>query len=151
MGDHRLSDECAGEFARTGITNPGRPVRGSIWTADANQSLYNRGFRWGNVHEQMRVKGRSRILRRNYRSTRQIAAAAADIVAGVPEMDREAIEQEYVHSGLPPLIHAASSSTDQWRWIAQQIYESARRLRLPVNAATVLVSSSEFGLPLAWC
>ena len=126
-----------------------RNPAGVFLTADANQSLYNRGFRWGNVHEQLQVKGRSRILQRNYRSTRQIAAAAADVVAGVPEMDKESIEQEYVHTGLPPLVYAASGSKDQWRWIAGQIYESARELRLPVNAATVLVSSSEVGEPLA--
>ncbi|MFN2136438.1 MAG: 3'-5' exonuclease, partial [Candidatus Promineifilaceae bacterium] len=126
-----------------------REPSGVFLTADANQSLYNRGFRWGSVHDQLQVKGRSRILGRNYRSTRQIAAAAGDIVAGVPEMDREAIEQEYVHSGLPPLVYAAAGSTDQWRWIAQQIFESARELRLPVNAATVLVSSSTIGEPLA--
>ena len=49
-----------------------RKPSGVFLTADANQSLYNRGFRWGNVHDQLQVKGRSRILRRNYRSTRQI-------------------------------------------------------------------------------
>lgn len=126
-----------------------REPSGVFLTADANQSLYNRGFRWRNVHEALNVSGRSRILRRNYRSTRQIAAAAADIVANVPDMDEEVIEQDHIHTGLPPLIYAASGNKDQWRWIAQQIYESARELRLPVNAATVLVNSSSVGKPLA--
>ena len=126
-----------------------RDPSGVFLTADANQSLYNRGFRWRNVHSALNVAGRSRILRRNYRSTKQIAAAAADIVAADPEMDEEAFKQDYVHTGLPPLIYAASGSNDQWRWIAQQIYESARQLRLPVNAAAVLVSSSSVGRPLA--
>ncbi|MCA9975798.1 MAG: ATP-binding domain-containing protein, partial [Anaerolineales bacterium] len=89
------------------------------------------------------------ILKRNYRSTRQIAAAAADIMRPVPDFDEEAMVQEYVHAGLPPLIYAASGSEDQARWIGQQIYEAARKLRLPVNAATVLVYSSSVGQPLA--
>ena len=82
-------------------------------------------------------------------STRQIAAAAAEILAGVPESDGEVMAQEYVHTGPRPVLYAARGPADQWRWIAQQIYEAARRLRLPANAATVLVSSSALGEPLA--
>ncbi|MCB8924031.1 MAG: UvrD-helicase domain-containing protein [Ardenticatenaceae bacterium] len=126
-----------------------REPSGVFLTADANQSLYNRSFRWGQVHENLNVQGRTRILKRNYRSTRQIAAAAADIMRPVPDFDEEAMVQEYVHVGLPPLIYAASGSEDQARWIGQQIYEAARKLRLPVNAATVLVYSSSVGQPLA--
>jgi superfamily I DNA/RNA helicase len=126
-----------------------REPAGVFLTADANQSLYNRGFSWNQVHEKMNVKGRSRILRRNYRSTRQIAAAAADIMRPVPDFDPEALVQEYVHAGLPPLIYAAESSQDQARWIGQQIYAAARKMRLPINAATVLVNSSSVGQPLA--
>lgn len=126
-----------------------RDPAGVFLTADANQSLYNRGFRWRSVHEKLNVTGRSRILKRNYRSTRQIAAAAAEIMAPVAEFDQEAIQQEYVHAGLPPLIYGAAGSEDQAQWIGQQIYQAARKLRLPLNAATVLVSSSSVGRPLA--
>jgi len=38
---------------------------------------------------------------------------------------------------------------NQAHWIAGQIYEAARHLRLPVNAAAVLVYSSSVGEPLA--
>jgi superfamily I DNA/RNA helicase/mRNA-degrading endonuclease RelE of RelBE toxin-antitoxin system len=135
---------------------------GVFLTADANQSLYNRGFRWRNVHDSLRVAGRTRTLRRNYRSTRQIAAAAAEIMNGqsgeqrlvTAEMadasaDGETLAQEYVHSGPLPLLYAALGPTDQWRWIAQQIVVAARNLRLPAGAAAVLVPSSEVGQPLA--
>ncbi len=135
---------------------------GVFLTADANQSLYNRGFRWRNVHDSLRVAGRTRTLRRNYRSTRQIAAAAAEIVDRERDQPRlmndgstntttdgETLVQECVHSGPPPLIYAAQGTTDQWRWIAQQIVAAARGLRLPVGAAAVLVPSSEIGQPLA--
>ncbi len=122
---------------------------GVFLTADANQSLYNRGFRWTNVHEDLNVAGRTRILRRNYRSTRQVAAAAADILAPVSGVDKDVIQQEFVHSGPKPIIYAGDGMTDQWRWIAEQIYAAARQLRLPVNAAAVLVSSGVVGEPLA--
>jgi superfamily I DNA/RNA helicase/mRNA-degrading endonuclease RelE of RelBE toxin-antitoxin system len=122
---------------------------GVFLTADANQSLYNRGFRWNRVHESLAVAGRTRMLGRNYRSTRQIAAAAAEIMTGGPDVDDEAAGQEYVHSGPRPVIYAAPGTTAMWRWIAEQIVAAARRLRLPPSAAAVLVPSSDVGQYLA--
>ena len=126
-----------------------RQPSGVFLTADANQSLYNRGFRWTRVHENLNVKGRTRILLRNYRSTKQIAAAASEIMASIPDFDAEAMGQEYVHVGTKPIVYGATGSEDQVRWIAQKIYQSAKNLRLPINAATVLVYSSSVGKPLA--
>ena len=45
-------------------------------TADANQSIYGSGFNWSDVHEHLRLQGRTSILRVNYRSTREIGEAA---------------------------------------------------------------------------
>ncbi|MDX1613241.1 MAG: 3'-5' exonuclease, partial [Candidatus Promineifilaceae bacterium] len=126
-----------------------RDPTGLFLTADANQSLYNRGFRWTNVHERLNVTGRTRILRRNYRSTRQIAAAASEILAPLPDYDAEAMEQEYVHVGRRPILYGAAGSADQARWIGQHIYQAAKALRLPVNAAAVLVPTRREGEPLA--
>lgn len=126
-----------------------REPSGVFLTADANQSLYNRGFRWRNVHQKLNVQGRTRTLKRNYRSTRQIAAAANDILRVLPDFDDEATAQEYLHVGPKPLVYPAAGSEDQARWISQQIYQAARQLRLPANAATVLVYSSSVGEPLA--
>lgn len=126
-----------------------RDPAGVFLTADANQSLYNRGFHWRNVHQRLNVQGRTRILKRNYRSTRQVAAAASDIMRPVPGFDQEAIVQEYVHNGPLPVIYAATGSGDQVQWIQECIYQAARQLRLPLNAATILVHSSSVGEPLA--
>lgn len=117
-------------------------------TDDANQSLYNRSFRWRSVHDKLNVQGRTRILQRNYRSTWQIAAAS-EIMAPVPDFDSEAMQQEYVHVGPLPVIYGAAGSEDQWRWIAGQIYQAAHHPRLPVNVAAMLVYSSGVGEPLA--
>jgi len=126
-----------------------REPGGVFLTADANQSLYNRGFRWSNVHDSLRVAGRARVLRRNYRTTQPIAAAAAEIVAGSGDTDGEAAEQECIHTGPRPALYAAQGTTDQWRKIAHWIISEARRLRLPAGAAAVLVPSSDVGNPLA--
>lgn len=126
-----------------------RDPNGVFLTADANQSIYNRGFRWAHVHDQLKVVGRSRILRRNYRSTRQIAIAARQIMSDVPETDKDVVTQEYVHSGSQPMIYAADGGRDQANWIVGRITEAVRKLRLPARAAVVLVSSSVVGEPLA--
>lgn len=126
-----------------------REPSGLFLTADANQSLYNRGFRWSHVHEQLQVTGRTRILRRNYRSTRQIAHAAAELLAGMDGADDEAMGQEFVHAGPKPVVYAASGTADQARWLAEQICAAARDLRLPVNGAAVLVPTNNLGRTLA--
>ena len=127
-----------------------RSSSGVFLTADANQSLYNRGFRWRAVHDALALSGRTRALRRNYRSTRPIALAAAEIMAGDGQsVDDETLAQEYVHSGPRPVLYGARSHSDEWRQIAAWIGAVARETRLPVSAAAVLVPSSEVGRPLA--
>jgi len=126
-----------------------REPAGLFLTADANQSLYNRGFRWSRVHEQLKVTGRTRILRRNYRSTRQIAHAAAEFLTRMDGADEEAMGQEFVHSGPKPVIYAATGTADQARWLAGQILAAARDLRLPVSGAAILVPTNSLGHSLA--
>ena len=89
--------------------------------------------------------GRTRILRRNYRSTRDIARAAAEILTASDGTDPDALEQEFVHTGAPPAIYAAAGTADQARWLAQEIRKAAQDLRLPVHGAAVLVPSNQLG------
>jgi superfamily I DNA/RNA helicase/mRNA-degrading endonuclease RelE of RelBE toxin-antitoxin system len=126
-----------------------RTPTGLFLTADANQSLYNRGFRWKNVHDQLNVTGRTRILRRNYRSTQQIAAAAADLLTGTDGIDSETAGQQFLHHGPPPALYAAAGTADQARWLARQIRQAVHDLRLPINAAAVLVPSNQLAQNLA--
>ena len=134
---------------------------GLFLTADASQSLYNRGFRWKDVHEELRIIGRTRILRRNYRSTRQISEAAASILRNTGAGDEEALDQVYVHSGPRPVIHACRDDDEQLLCLTVGIEEAARELRLPINAAAILVPNStlaeqtakalnEWGLPASY-
>jgi superfamily I DNA/RNA helicase len=126
-----------------------RDPAGLFLTADANQSLYNRGFRWQNVHEQLKVTGRTRILRRNYRSTKEIATAAAELLTNANSADPEAVQQTFIHLGPPPVVYAADGTSDQARWLAEQIWLAAQDLHLPINAAAVLVPSNSLGRAFA--
>jgi superfamily I DNA/RNA helicase len=126
-----------------------REPSGLFLTADANQSLYNRGFRWQNVHDQLRVVGRTRILRRNYRTTKEIAYAATELLTAAEGADADALQQEYIHTGRLPVVYAADGAADQARWLAQHLVQAARDLRLPMNAAAILVPSNSLGKALA--
>ena len=63
-----------------------RPSR-LFLTADANQSIYGAGFRWGDVHASLRFKGRTGVLRANYRSTRENGQAAESYLAAAGALD----------------------------------------------------------------
>lgn len=127
-----------------------RDPSGLFLTADANQSLYNRSFRWQNVHDQLKVVGRTRILRRNYRTTKEIALAAAELMTNANNSqpsrgDAEALQQEYIHRGVRPTTYAADNVADQAHWLAKQFYHATRDLRLPINAVAVLVPTNSLG------
>lgn len=117
--------------------------RGLFLTADASQSLYNRGFRWKDVHADLQIVGRTRILKKNYRSSRQIAEAAAEILRDTGAGDEEVLDQVYVHSGPRPTIHICGDETEQLLCLTVEIEEAARELRLPVSAAAVLTRTRE--------
>jgi superfamily I DNA/RNA helicase len=117
--------------------------KGLFLTADASQSLYNRGFRWKDVHEELQIVGRTRILRKNYRSSRQIAEAAGEVLRDHAAGDEEALDQIYVHSGPRPAIHICEDDDEQVLSVVVQIEDAAQELRLPVSAAAVLIPTHQ--------
>lgn len=123
--------------------------QGIFLTADASQSLYNRGFRWKKVHSDLRVSGRTRLLTRNYRSTRQISEAAAELLLNTDAGDNESLQQEYRHQGIRPRIAGFDSENEQVAWIVQELYRAARELRLPLGAAAILVPNNHVAEEIA--
>src|SRR5690606_12417900 len=73
--------------------------QGLYLTADASQSIYSKGFSWQRVHEALNVRGRTTILKRNYRSTKQIADAAIQLLRDHGGGDEEALATIPVRSG----------------------------------------------------
>lgn len=116
---------------------------GIFLTADASQSIYNKGFAWKNVHSSLKVRGRTRVLRRNYRTTQQIAEAAHDMVRGTGVADEEALKQEYVRVGPKPTIFRCNSEDEMFRWLARSITIACQELHLPSNAAVVLTRTND--------
>ncbi|MAT45433.1 MAG: hypothetical protein CL609_24155 [Anaerolineaceae bacterium] len=122
---------------------------GLFLTADASQSLYNRGFVWKNVHQSLRVTGRTRILKRNYRTTRQITVAASDIIKNFGAGDEEVLAQTYVHVGQKPTYYSAKNEQDMYIWLAEAISKAAQELHLPLGSAAILTTTNELAKEIA--
>jgi len=117
-------------------------------TADANQSIYGSGFRWSDVHDWLQFRGRTGILRANFRSTREIGEAAAHYLAG-GELDSDGAETEYVHSGPLPIVRVVSTTQEAASLLTRFFREAAREFRLPLWAGALLVPSDKVGGRLA--
>lgn len=117
-------------------------------TADANQSIYGSGFRWSDVHDQLTFKGRTSVLRANFRSTREIGEAALAYLSG-GQLDDDAPQPEYMHSGPLPVVRHVGAGPAENGLIVRFVREAARSVRLPVWAAAVLVPTEKTGQELA--
>lgn len=119
-------------------------------TADASQSIYQRGFSWKQVHHDLAFTGRTILLKQNFRNTAQILAACASIMAGSQAGEEESIQQlPSTHHGDPPLIRLVSSDTRAAEAIRDFFLEAARRYRLPTHSGAVFCTSNREGRELA--
>lgn len=125
-------------------------MQGIYLTADASQSLYQRGFSWTQVHGDLSVRGRTVLLRRNYRNTAQITAACAAILHGTGAGDEESVIQEASpYAGAPPTLLLAHGGDEEADAIRAFFGVAARELRLPIHASAVLCHSKPLAQKLA--
>lgn len=118
-------------------------------TADADQSLYGSGFRWADVHDSLQFRGRTGILRANFRSTREIGEAARAYIAE-GALEEETQVPEYAHAGPLPTVRHVSATGDRERALLIRFYrDAAREFRLPVWAGALLTPTEAAGKRLA--
>jgi superfamily I DNA/RNA helicase/mRNA-degrading endonuclease RelE of RelBE toxin-antitoxin system len=118
-------------------------------TADAAQSLYQRGFSWRQIDRDLQVTGRTLILNRNYRNTAQIMRACASILPpGETDPDTHQ-QQPAFHEGQPPTITLVATPADEATTIRDFLIQAARQYRLPIASAAVLCTSQQAGKELA--
>jgi superfamily I DNA/RNA helicase/mRNA-degrading endonuclease RelE of RelBE toxin-antitoxin system len=116
-------------------------------TADANQSIYGGSFRWSDVHEDLRFRGRTEVLRTNHRSTREIGEAAQSYLAG-GELDAAA-ERRYTSAGPRPVMREVPSADDEARLLERFFRQSLRVFNLGWGACAVLVAANRTGEAIA--
>jgi superfamily I DNA/RNA helicase/mRNA-degrading endonuclease RelE of RelBE toxin-antitoxin system len=125
-------------------------LAGVYLTADASQSLYQRGFSWKQIHTDLKVTGRTLLLKRNYRNTAEIMAACATILDGTTAGDADCIDQEPSrYSGQPPRILLTDSADQETQFIHAFFKAAAQRHRLPIHGGAVLCPSSTLGHAIA--
>ncbi len=122
-----------------------REARGVYLTADASQSIYFRGFSWQNVHERLRLRGKSLTLRVNYRSTREIAEAAGHFLETTGAGDLDSVTTLSSRRGPRPVLMGYGDDFEQWSLAADFIRQMSRAARISTAAAAVLVPSSSIG------
>lgn len=117
-------------------------------TADANQSIYGGCFRWANVHGDLQFRGRTGILKINYRTTREISEAAGSYaVAGL--LEAVTPEITYLHSGPLPSVRAVADRHDEIELLLRYCRTAAHEFRLGTGACAVLVPSAQVGAEIA--
>ncbi len=90
--------------------------------ADPAQSIYYRGIPWKEAG--ISIQGRTRILAKNYRNTRQILLAAEHIVEGCQDLKDE---QEYIPAksanrpGAKPFVASYASAAKSNQFLASEI------------------------------
>ncbi len=117
-------------------------------TADANQSIYGAGFRWSDVHEELRFSGRTGILHTNFRSTREIGKAAHSYLSA-GALDDEQIDQEYRHSGPQPAMRVVRDVAEEADILQRYLPGAARAFHQGIGSCAVLCPSERSGRAIA--
>jgi superfamily I DNA/RNA helicase len=123
--------------------------QGFYMTADSGQSIYNRGFSWKRVDDAINVRGKTTILKYNYRSTRQIMEASLQSLKEYGGGDPETTDLIPVLEGPKPRLISCQGIEDQIDKTVQFFKQSAEELRLPMSAGAVLVRSNKAGAEFA--
>jgi superfamily I DNA/RNA helicase/mRNA-degrading endonuclease RelE of RelBE toxin-antitoxin system len=117
-------------------------------TADANQSIYGAGFRWSDVHEDLRFSGRTGVLHTNFRSTREIGEAAHSYLSA-GALDDEPSDQQYRNSGPQPAMRAVRDDAEEVDFLRQFLPGAAREFHLGIGSCAVLCPSERSGRAIA--
>lgn len=135
-----------------------RDPEGFYMTADDRQSIYGRGFSWSAISEDLKLRGRTTTLRRNYRSTRQIAQGAHAFLKA-HGLDAQAADSQAVREGPRPVCLGCIASDTAA--LAPLLKGWATELRVPLWAGAVLTRGrssgqrvaealAEQGIPAKW-
>jgi superfamily I DNA/RNA helicase/mRNA-degrading endonuclease RelE of RelBE toxin-antitoxin system len=114
-------------------------------TADANQSVYGSGYRWSDVHAQLRFQGHTGILKANHRSTREIGEAAHAYLAGGAIEAEEAAGRSYVNSGPLPVLRRSRSPKEELDVIARFLPAASKMFRLGLSGCAVICPTEKEG------
>ncbi|NLY31556.1 MAG: AAA family ATPase [Firmicutes bacterium] len=118
--------------------------RNIFLTADTNQSIWGNGFSWTKMASDLHVQGRARILRRNYRTTREIWQAVLQLAPDSEGADKDTLNVEAVYRGSRPVLARYSTRQQQEKRLNSFLWEALRSERAtPSNAAVLCPTERE--------
>ena len=123
------------------VAHLAKDAGGIFFAADDKQTLYGRGYSWSEVDPRLAFVGRTRILRKNYRSTRRLEAASFDALGGEHPDDTTVCVRE---GRLPEWVRGLSREGEA-QAAARAIRELTRRHRLGTGSVAVLVHTHANG------
>lgn len=134
----------------------GDKPNGLLLIGDGQQKIYKGGFSLKNIG--ISIVGRSRILRYNYRNTKQILEAAYSMVKGISFDDLEDDEDvipaspEFPkRSGIKPILKSSfTTQQDELKWVAEQIRDrvSVRQVNKAGDIGILYMSGKKYGNPI---
>ncbi len=115
-------------------------------TADASQSLYQKGFSWTKIHQDLKVTGRTLLLKRNYRNTQEIAQACEQILTNSEAGDPDCVSQtpSKYHGDRPQLISFCLPHPET-EAIKAFLQGAAKSHRLPITSTAILCPTNQIG------
>lgn len=125
-----------------------------VVVADAAQNIFARRFRWKDAGIQ--AQGRTRILRVNYRNTREILEFASRFLLSggtlrtdeAPDLEDESViipPEAAVRTGEPPTLHVVRSLDEEAARVAEQVAAWRRHRSEPRSIAVLYGSSYDQG------
>ena len=111
-------------------------------TADVNQSIWGYSFSWTKMARDLRVQGRTKILRRNYRTTREIWDAVMQL-APINEVDEETLSAEAVYRGSSPILAWYERKNQVEKSLNEFLFKALREERLTPGSAAVLCPTNK--------
>jgi superfamily I DNA/RNA helicase len=119
-------------------------VRDLYLSADGDQTIYGSSYSWVSIHPDLRLQGRARRLKTNYRSTGQIVEAARAYLSGASlEKDWEA--PAYLHAGPAPIALRVGTETRELEEIASYLRQSCAEIGRDFGDCALLVATKDDG------
>jgi superfamily I DNA/RNA helicase/mRNA-degrading endonuclease RelE of RelBE toxin-antitoxin system len=115
--------------------------QGVFLAADTKQSIYNKGGIFYQISERLNFKGRTAILKNNYRSTGQIDRAAFAVLGSQEELAEKSVSKL---TGPDPIC-LVSQNADSSFFIAAYLRQMCKYLRVKMASAAILVPDQNTG------
>jgi superfamily I DNA/RNA helicase len=111
-------------------------------TADVNQSIWGYSFSWKKMSEDLDVRGRAKVLRRNYRTVKEIWDAIMQIAPDSDTADRETLQVDTVYRGKVPILSWYEKQNQIKERINSYLFEALLEERTTPKSAAVLCPTS---------